>query len=91
MGAGDAGGPGSVFMQDMIVRDREWHSRLYVDGNGVDPPKPLIIDAKNPVYEQYNIEVDNKADVHFDELMLNNKVWFDLLNEFAFCCLINMI
>ena len=74
-GGGDIGGPGSVFMEDMLVRGITWENRLYVDGQNVDIPKPLVVYEKNPRVLAYSNELDNNADVSFDHVMLMKKVF----------------
>lgn len=71
---GDMGGPGTVFIQDMLVRDLDWKYRLYVDGRDLDPPKPLVINETNPLVHTHNVIHDNEASISFDHLMLKNKV-----------------
>ena len=71
---GDVGGPGSVFLQDMLVRNLDWEYRLYVDGQNTDPPKPLVINETNPLVHTYGVVHDNFASISFDHLLLKNKV-----------------
>ena len=71
---GDTGGPGSVFVQDMLVRNTEWEFRLYVDGQNAEPPKPLFINETNPIIHRHGIVHDNMASLSFDHMLLQHKV-----------------
>ena len=73
-GGGDMGGPGTVFMEDMLVRDLAWQARLYVDGGGLEPPKPVVVAERNPRVVQHGLTEPNHAHVHLDHLMLQRKV-----------------
>ena len=69
------GGPGTVFIEERLSKT-EWQSRLYVDGNGLSVPKPVVVYEVNPrvARENLTIEDDNGAPVHFDHLLLKNRV-----------------
>lgn len=72
--SGDMGGPGSVLVED-CVQDYYCQTRLYLDGNMLQKPKPLIITEKNPrLAEKQSQPIPNGADISIDELMLNNMV-----------------
>ena len=73
-GSGDVGGPGTVFIEDMLVRDLLWKSRLYVNGDHLDPPKPVVLNERNPRMVERGLVHRNLADIGFDELMLEKKV-----------------
>ena len=73
-GTRDMGGPGTVFFQDMLVRDLEWQTRLYVDGGNLELPKPVVLVEKNPRFIERNMVHRNLADVGFEELLLQNMV-----------------
>ena len=63
-----------MFMEDMLVRDLQWHSRLYVDGRNVQPPKPLVVYERNPRAQEYGLIHENGADLFFDHVLLENNV-----------------
>lgn len=70
---GDRGGPGTVFVEDK-TGIFTYQSRLYLDGKNLDPPKPVIVNERNPRNVTNGDEIDNDADLNFDHLMLNNMV-----------------
>lgn len=69
------GGPGTVFFEEKITKTT-WQSRLYIDGQNLDIPKPVIVSEVNPRLARENIiiEDNNGAWLHFDHLLLQNKV-----------------
>lgn len=69
------GGPGTVFFEERLTKT-VWQSRLYIDGQGLKKPKPIILSEINPriARENLTIEDDNGAHVHFDHLLLKNRV-----------------
>ena len=62
----------------MFVEDKTglftYQSRLYLDGKDLFPPKPVIVNERNPRIVANGDDIDNDADLNFDHLMLNNKV-----------------
>ena len=68
------GGPGTVCIEDMLVRDLQWQTRLYVDGGNLLAPKPVVLSERNPRMVERGLIHRNLADVGFDELLLQNKV-----------------
>lgn len=70
---GDIGGPGSVFVEDRVTL-YTYQSRLYVDGNSLTSPKPLVVWERNPRIVSNNVPIDNGAHLNFDHMMLNRKV-----------------
>ncbi len=81
----DIGGPGTVFIEDMLVQDITWSRRLYLDGRNVDPPKPVIISERNPRVQMMQITEENNAHVAFDEVLLQNMVSYIWLIQHQFC------
>ena len=67
---GDRGGPGTVFVEDKLA-EFTYQSKLYLDGKSLDPPKPVVVNYRNP---RGNETLANDADLNFHHLMLNNKV-----------------
>lgn len=72
---GDMGGPGTVFFEERLS-GTEWQSRLYIDGRGLQIPKPVVLSQINPRLARENLTIfdSNKAAVHFDHLLLQNRV-----------------
>lgn len=70
--SGDKGGPGTVFVEDSL--GLEYQRRLYLDGNDLEIPKPVVIWERNPTVVDANETLPNDADIHFDHVMLNRKV-----------------
>ena len=69
---GDVGGTGTVYVEQ--YKNGTWYSRLYLDNQNVQPPKPLILGERNPRTIREGRMEHNFADFAFDELMLKNKV-----------------
>ena len=69
------GGPGTVFFEERLTKT-EWQSRLYIDGRDLGVPKPVVVSEVNPrvARENLTIDDDNGAPVHFDHLLLENRV-----------------
>ena len=67
------GGPGTVFIEDRIEAFT-YQSRLYLDGRDLFPPKPVVINEKNPRHVGAEKPNTNNADLDFEHVLLNNKV-----------------
>ena len=82
---GDRGGPGTVLIEDRMSggldSEYTYQSRLYLDGKDLLPPKPVIVDERNPRVVASNEDLDNGADLNFDHLMLNKRVWWRAYNR----------
>ena len=74
--SGDMGGPGTVFVEDR-KEAFTYQSRLYVNGRNLEPPKPIVINEKNPRHASAAKATTNKADLDFEHILLENIVsWF---------------
>ena len=70
---GDKGGPGTVFIEDR-VEEFTYQSRLYLDGRDLYPPKPVVVNEKNPRHAESEKPTTNSAHLDFEHLVLNNVV-----------------
>ena len=71
--SGDCGGPGTVFIEDKLEAFT-YQSRLYLDGRNLYPPKPVVVNEKNPRHADATKPTTNNADLDFEQIMLNNMV-----------------
>ena len=71
--SGDRGGPGTVFIEDK-QEAFTYQSRLYLDGRNLYPPKPVVVNEKNPRHADAAKPTTNNADLDFEQIMLNNMV-----------------
>ena len=51
-----------------------WFTRLYLDNQNADPPKPFVLTERNPRTVREEGTEHNFASYGFDELMLQRKV-----------------
>ena len=71
--SGDMGGPGTVFVEDRMTAFT-YQSRLYIYGLDLQPPKPIVINEKNPRHTVASSQTSNNADLDFEHLLLENSV-----------------
>ena len=64
-----------MFFEERLTKT-VWQSRLYIDGQDLGKPKPVVVSEVNPrvARENLTIDDDNGAPVHFDHLLLKNRV-----------------
>ncbi|XP_072025321.1 uncharacterized protein [Amphiura filiformis] len=72
----DRGGTGTAYAEQF--ENGTWYKRLYLDNQNVNPPKPLILGERNPRTIREGRTEHNFADYAFDELMLKNKMLFQI-------------
>ena len=62
----------------MFIEDKQeaftYQSRLYLDGRNLYPPKPVVLNEKNPRHADAAKPTTNNADLDFEQIMLNNMV-----------------
>ena len=62
----------------MFIEDKQeaftYQSRLYLDGRNLYPPKPVVVNEKNPRHADAVKPTTNNADLDFEQIMLNKMV-----------------